>query len=194
MKTAKENIETLFSQHQGYLQSKLLNKSGSLYLALKKLLGNGLVIKIKPGLYKHKSYGSNNEWLDICKMYPDGVLCMHSAWHYYELSTYIPNTIHLAFEHKSKIKINDYPPIQAYYWSKPYYNLEVEMKEGIKIYSLEKIICDAIKFRNKIGKDTMAEVLKNYLRRKDKDLNTLFRIAKIMKMENLLREYLNLIQ
>ena len=40
----------------------------------------------------------------------------------------------------------------------------------------------------------MAEVLKTYLKRKDKDLNALFKVAKIMKMENLLREYLNLMQ
>jgi len=40
----------------------------------------------------------------------------------------------------------------------------------------------------------MAEVLKNYIKRKDKNLNSLFQVAKMMKMENLLREYLNLIQ
>jgi hypothetical protein len=67
-------------------------------------------------------------------------------------------------------------------------------KDGIKIYSLEKSICDAVKFRNKIGINLMSTILKNYLKRKDKDLDTLIKFAKSIKIDNLLREFLYLEQ
>jgi hypothetical protein len=66
--------------------------------------------------------------------------------------------------------------------------------EGVKIYSLEKSVCDAVKFRNKISIDVMSEIIKSYLKRKDKNLNLLFQTSKKMKMEMLLREYLMLIK
>ena len=58
---------------------------------------------------------------------------------------------------------------------------EIE-EEGykIRIYDLEKSVCDAIRFRNKVGIDTVSEILKNYLKRQDKDLDKMIRYAKIL--------------
>jgi len=194
MKTPTEILLSLFEKNKGYLLSKELQRKSALYAALRALLATDNIEKIKPGLYKHKTMAHQNEWQEVSHIYSQGVFCMYSAWHYYELTTNIPHTYYLAFPNKAKITLQDYPPIQIYYWSNHLYNLQIVQLDGFQMYSLEKSVCDAIKFRNKIGKDTMAEVLKNYLKRKDKDLNTLFRIAKLMKMENLLREYLNLMQ
>lgn len=194
MRTAIEILLSLFEKNKGYLLSKELQRSSALYAALRVLVETDSIEKVKPGLYRHKTLANQNEWQEVSHIYPQGVFCMYSAWHYYELTTNIPHSYYLAFPNKAKITQQDYPPIQAYYWSNHLYNLEIKQLEGFRMYSLEKSVCDAIKFRNKIGKNTMAEVLKTYLKRKDKDLNALFKVAKIMKMENLLREYLNLMQ
>jgi hypothetical protein len=194
MKTPTEILLELFEKNNGYLLSKELQRSSALYAALRVLIETDSIEKVKPGLYRRKTMAHQNEWQDVYHIYPQGVFCMYSAWHYYELTTGIPHTYYLAFPNKAKITLQDYPPIQACYWSNHLYNLQIIQLDGFRMYSLEKSVCEAIKFRNKIGKDTMAEVLKNYLKRKDKDLNELFRIAKIMKMEKLLREYLNLMQ
>jgi predicted transcriptional regulator of viral defense system len=194
MKTPTEILLALFEKNKGYLLSKELRRNSALYSALRVLIDTNCIEKVKPGLYRHITMAHQNEWQEVCHIYPQGVFCMYSAWHYYELTTGIPHTYYLAFPNKAKITLQDYPPIQAFYWSNHLYNLQIIQLDGFRMYSLEKSVCDAIKFRNKIGKDTMVEVLKNYLKRKDKNLNELFRIAKIMKMENLLREYLNLMQ
>ncbi len=194
MTSPEEIIQALFKNNQGYLKSKELQRNSRLYTVLQQLVNSGEVIKIKSGLYRSELFSSKNELQELCQMYPDGIVCLHSAWNYYELSTQIPAFHCLAFPNKSKIKFQTYPPIQAYFWSEKFYQLEIVEKEGIKIYGLEKSICDAIKFRNKIGINFMSTILKNYLKRKDKNLDNLFRIGKSMKIDNLLREYLYLVQ
>ena len=194
MKSAEEILRTLFKNNQGYLHTKELQRNSRLYSALKQLVSSGEVIKVKSGLYKSELFSSKDELQELCQMYPDGIICLNSAWSYYQLSTDITSFHCMAFPNKSKIKIQNYPPIKAYFWSDKFYELEVIEKDGIKIYRLEKSICDAIKFRNKIGLNFMSTILKNYFKRKDKNLDELFRIAKFMKIENLLREYLYLVQ
>jgi predicted transcriptional regulator of viral defense system len=192
MDTSKEILEILFKKNRGYLKSKELQRNSTLYLELSKMKASGLVEKMKPGLYRHKELVENNEWIELSQIYSNGVFCMFSAWYYYELSTMIPSSYYMAFPNKTKIKKVDYPPVKVYYWSDLLYNLEIMHIDGISIYSLEKSVCDAVKFRNKIGIHLMTEILRNYLKRKDKDLNSLFKTAKIMKMDKLLNEYLNL--
>jgi hypothetical protein len=39
----------------------------------------------------------------------------------------------------------------------------------------------------------MSEILRNYLKKKDKNLDKLLKVAKLMKMEKVLREYINIL-
>ncbi|MBP5713458.1 MAG: hypothetical protein J6X07_02005 [Prevotella sp.] len=56
----------------------------------------------------------------------------------------------------------------------------------VRIYDLEKSVCDAVKFRNKIGVDISSEILKNYLVRSDRNLTRLNEYAKKMRVANIL--------
>lgn len=84
----------------------------------------------------------------------------------------------------------DYPPISLYYWSGN--TLELGVKEveiegyRVKIYDLEKSVCDAVKFRNKIGVDVSSEILKSYLGRRDRNLTLLNEYAKKMRVANIM--------
>ena len=86
---------------------------------------------------------------------------------------------HIAVSQKKKITLPNYPPIKLYYWSDKYYQLGVnEIKVDnlqVKISDLEQSVCDAVRFRNKVGIDITIEVLRNYIKRTDKNLNTLSR-------------------
>lgn len=194
MNSPEKIINSIFSANHGYLRAKELRRSSRLYNHLRKLMDSGEVIKLKAGLYKNESMARDNEYQELSRIYLEGVICLQSAWSYYELTTQIPAFHTLAFPNKAKITIQDYPPIQAHYWSRKFYDLEVVNLEGMRIYSLEKSVCDAVKFRNKIGIHEMKGILMNYLKREDNDLNKLFETAKKMNLENSLRDYLYLIQ
>jgi hypothetical protein len=51
-------------------------------------------------------------------------------------------------------------------------------------------VCDAVKFRNKIGMDVCAEVVNNYLNRPDWDLTRLMDYAAQLKVHRTLERYL----
>lgn len=193
MVNAEEKLLQLFIQNKGYLLSKAINRNSMLYLQLKKLLITGTVEKIKPGLYKHLDLAAKDEWEELALLYPEGVFCLYSAWDFYGLSAIIPSKHCIAFPNKTKVKILEYPPVQAFFWTDKLYQLEIENKGNFKMYSLEKSVCDAIKFRNKIGKHTMSEILRNYLKKKDMNMDKLLKVAKLMKMEKVLRDYINIL-
>ena len=156
----------------------------------------GNVVRVKTGVYALPEELAKT-MVDISKVVPSGVLCMYSAWAHYNLTTTLPPDICVAIEKNHKVRLPDYPPIALYYWTKNSYELGITEAEidgfKIRIYDMEKSVCDAIKFRNKIGYDICAEVLKEYLRRKDRNLTRLHQYAKIMRVENTLNNLITFI-
>lgn len=184
-----EDLLDIFKAQKGYLQSKQLASRAQRY-RLKELVERGLVVMIKRGLYKHVKIASEDDWGEVCRIVPMGVLCLFSAWHYYGLTTHIPSEYHLAIPNKSKIVPPPFPPIKLYYWSNRYYSLGIEERGVTTIYGLEKSVCDAIKFRNKVGRDIVSEVLKNYLNKKNRNIELLLKYAKSLRVERVLKQYL----
>lgn len=62
----------------------------------------------------------------------------------------------------------------------------------IKIYNVERCVCDAVKFRNKVGMDVCSEVVNNYLARPDRNISLLMDIAKKLKVTQTLEKYLEI--
>ena len=72
--------------------------------------------------------------------------------------------------------------------------IELHQIDGvnIRIYSAEKTLADCFKFRNKIGMDIVLEALKLYKSRKTFQLDELLKYAKICRVENIMRPYLEM--
>lgn len=186
-----EIIKSIFANQHGYATSGDITKSGIHKSVIKKLEEAQLIHKVRRGLYRWNELADGSEaMIEVCKLVPSGILCLLSAWHYYDLSTYIPHEHHVAINKNEKVRLPDYPPIKLYFRDKTNYELGITDRDGIRIYDLEKSICDLIKYREKIGMDTVSEVLKNYLHRTDKNLDQLFKYAKVMRIELILKEYL----
>ena len=62
----------------------------------------------------------------------------------------------------------------------------------VNIYDVEKSVCDAVKYRTKIGIDVSSEILRNYLKRRDRDISKLIDYAKNMRIEKILKTYLDI--
>lgn len=60
----------------------------------------------------------------------------------------------------------------------------------ISVYSVAKTVADCFKFRNKIGLDIAIEALKDSLRQKKTTANEIYRYAKICRVSNVIRPYM----
>lgn len=190
-----DKIKTLFEQNNGYLtRSQLPDKTT--YNQLLALVREGSVERIKVGVYHCLDSLFDNTMIDVGKIVPGGVLCLYSAWAHYDLSVQIPHSFNIAIEKNRKITLPVFPPITLYYWQRKYQEMGVVEQEvdgyKVQMYDIEKSVCDAIKYRNKIGNETASEILKNYLKRKNRNLSLLLEYAKKMRIEKILRTYMEI--
>lgn len=190
-----KTLKILFEQNSGYLKkSQLPNKST--YNHLLQLVADGVVERVKAGIYHYQNDAFDGTMIDVDKIVPGGVLCLYSAWSYYELSVQIPQAFNIAIEKSRKITLPVYPPITLYYWKQEYKELGVVEREiggyKIKIYDLEKSVCDAVKYRTKIGNEVTSEIFKNYLKLKNRNLSLLMEYAKKMRVEKIMKTYLEI--
>jgi len=190
----KKQLEELFDENNGYLTGKSIRGNRSLYYQLESMLKNGQVIKVKRGLYRHAEMTQGNSWGEVCKSLPQGVICLFSAWQYYNLSTSISPVVHLAIPVKTKYQLPDFPPVKLYYWTDKFYETGITVakynNEEIAIYDLEKSVCDSIRYRTKIGSEIISEVLKNYLKNNKRNIDKLMKYAENMRISKVLNQYL----
>lgn len=64
---------------------------------------------------------------------------------------------------------------------------------NIRTYNMERTICDILRDRNNQDAAVVSDALKRYARRSDKDLNKLMKYAGILRVEKVLRNYLEVL-
>lgn len=189
-------IEQLFKRNQGILGAKTLLENGVTYSTINSLLADAVLVKLKRGLYKWAAI-ETDEMVEVARMVPDGVFCLWSAAFFHELTTTVPTGYHLAIPDDRKATRPDYPPTQLYFWNKTPYTLGVTTAElaggWIKVYDLEKTVCDVIRHRKKIGLEVLKEILNNYLQRKDRNLHRLQLYAQELNSFNKINDLIKIL-
>ena len=156
---------------------------------------NEEVVKIKNGVYATLDALANDTF-DIDRIIPGGILCMYSAWSYYGMTTQIPDSFYVAIDRKRKVRLPSMPAITLVYINSQNLNLGIAKEKfgdcETLIYDRERCVCDAIKYRNKIGIDVMAEIITWYLKYPKRDLDKLCRYASSLRVLNILKRYLEI--
>lgn len=187
-----ENITKIIEAKGGFTTTGELS-SDSEYRRVLRAVGRGEMIKLRHGVYVNVD-ALTGTMIDVEKLVPRGILCLYSAFMHHRLSTQIQGAWCIAIDRKRKIVVPDYPLIDIYYWSKAYLEIGIENKNidgySVKITNLERTVCDAVKYRNKIGLDVCGEVINNYLERNDKNIALLHDYAKQLRVDNVLTNFL----
>lgn len=153
----------------------------------------GELIRVRHGVYAVPD-ALFNTMIDIERIVPNGIVCLYNAWAYHQLSTVVPPSFCVAIEAKRKVVMPPTLPIELYYWKKE--NLEFGIiKKSISGYDvlitdMERTVCDAVKYRNKIGLDVCGEVIDNYLKKKNRNISLLHEYAQKLRVKNILTTYL----
>lgn len=189
-------IQGWFREHHGVMTTKELMNYGVTYYSIRKLLLDGVIYKIKRGIYGVKELSENENTL-IDKLIPKGIYCLQSAAFIHDYTMDIPLRYHIAVHNKANHNLPDYPPIKLHYWKDQQLTLGEELMElnglQIKVYDKEKTVCDYFKFRNKLDSNSIKEVTRSYLRDKDRDLVKLKNYSKQLKVSTVLDRYLEVL-
>lgn len=155
----------------------------------------GDLIRLRHGVYAAPEVLLNT-MIDVERIIPNGVVCLYNAWTYHQLSTTVPPAFCIAIANKRKVVLPHALPIELYYWKKE--NLEFGIMDadisGYKVHitDMERSVCDAVKYRNKIGLDVCAEVIRTYLKKPNRNLARLQDYAKRLRVFNTLKNYLEI--
>ncbi|MGL5574580.1 MAG: type IV toxin-antitoxin system AbiEi family antitoxin domain-containing protein [Sarcina sp.] len=187
-----------FENNKGYLETKELLVKGYNYKKIKSLVEEGIIEKIKRGIYKYSDTEENeSEYIEISKVIRNAVFCLTSALELHELTTYSPYEYQVAIKRGRKMIVPEYPPIKIYKFDEKYYELGVEIieKDGVnlQVYNMEKTICDCIRYRNKIGQDIVSEAIKEYIRKPNKNFPLLMEYAKECRVARILEKYMEVL-
>lgn len=165
------------------------------YKRIRRAAQRGELLRLRSGVYASPD-ALLDTMLDIERIVPGGVVCLYNAWSHYQLTTTIPPAFCVAIERKRKVVIPPSLPITLYYWKEDYLSLGVieETLSGhsVRITNLERSVCDAVKYRNKIGLDVCAEIVRTYLRKDGRDLSILTEYAKRLRVWTTLKSYLEI--
>lgn len=153
----------------------------------------GELVRLRNGLYANPDALAGSI-VDIDAIIPGGILCLYSAWSYYNLTTQVPDAFYVAVSRSRKIKLPEFPDIKPVFQRNDLLEIgKVEIEEQgitVLITDIERSVCDAVKYRNKIGIDVMTEIINNYLRRTDRNLSRLTEYAKKLRVYSTLHQIL----
>ncbi len=175
--------------------SEAKSKSRYTYYKVLDKTKKGELVRIRHGVYANPDQLAGT-MIDIEAIVPNGILCVFSAWSIYNLTTVIPQSYHVGIKRGRKVTLPEYPEITLHRFSDDILHLgETSMNvEGydIRIYDVERCVCDAVKFRNKIGLGVCKEVVSNYLADRRRDISKLMRYAENLRVKNTLEKYLEI--
>lgn len=123
-----------------------------------------------------------------------GVVCLLSALRFHDLTTQNPTEIWLAIDHHARTPREPELPLRIVRFSGLALTAGVEIHKidgaSVRIYDAAKTVADCFKFRNKIGVDVAVEALRDYVRRRNRNIDALWRYAGINRLQTVMRPYL----
>jgi predicted transcriptional regulator of viral defense system len=160
------------------------------------LARSGKIERIGRGLYRDRSSSISDKevYAELAKRVPQGVLCLSSALRYHELTTENPSEIWLAIERGAWTPKIDFPPVRIAHFSESAFDFGIEIhplnEVQLRVYSPAKTVADCFKFRSKIGTETAIQALRATYREKKATMDELWKAAKVCRVSNIIRPYM----
>ena len=189
-----EHYKSIFEQHDGMMRTKQLEEENILYRKVQQLIQEGYVEKVRYGYYQWINPDDFSEVSTVRKLFPDAIFCMDTALRHYGYSDRTPGSWHLAVSkdsNKSRFKI-DYPFVKPYYMEQSVLELGLIASEmdghKIRIYDKDRVICDCLRYRNKMDKEIFNKAIQAYVNDPEKNIPRLLEYAECLRVKKIAKD------
>ena len=190
-------LAAIAAEHGGIIEAKIAAQRGISKAMLYKLCKEDKIHRIVKGQYILPD-NMQDELLSISKRSDKIIFSHETALFLHGISDRTP------FEHTVTAPSGCIPSATIKSECKVYYikpelfelgktMLKTPAGNEVGAYDLERTICDVIRSRNKLGTETFLAALKMYAASSKKNLNKLNTYAKKMRVEKVLRQYLEVL-
>jgi predicted transcriptional regulator of viral defense system len=195
MKTHADRLLELADQ-QSVIRAQDLQELGIPRNYLGRLVHSGKLEKVGRGLYSSPGARATEHrtLLEVSRKVPEAVICLSSALRFHELTTENPFQVWIALKRGAWTPRADYPPIRVVRLSGQSltFGIEEHSVEGgkIKVYNPAKTVADCFKFRSTVGTELALQALRECLREKKATMDELWAAAKVCRVANVIRPYM----
>lgn len=189
-----EKIKALLKKNNGILYVKELEENNIHRQYIKNMEEKGEVIRLIKGLYVSPDKDVN-EFFVMGERYKNAIFSHATALYFYNLTDRTPFVLDMTFLSNVRIN-NDF--LDAHYIKSDLLKLgetTMDLEDGttIRIYDLERTICDIIRDRNKMDPQIFNMAMKEYFKLPNKNLILLYKYAKAFKIDKILKSYMEVL-
>lgn len=188
-----EVIESIMEMNNGYVTSKELSNFGIHRMYLNIMKEKGIIEKVGTGIYIDSKKIEDSYFVFSLEL-PNVIYSHMTALYFHGLSIKAPNNkLDITVPNNYfnyKIKRHN-----VFYVDKDIYELGITeiktpMGNKVKAYDIERCICDIIRSKNRMDSEHVKYSIREYLKRKDKNLIKLSNYADKMGIKDDVMNYL----
>lgn len=175
-------IKEFLKNNSGYISTSDFLKLNISKPLIKKYLDSGLIRKVAHGLYMDSDL-LEDEYYIIQRKYSNVIFSHYTALYLLDFLYIEPTKIDISVERNKRVN-GDY---NIHYNSDRYFDIgiiEAKTRCGntVKIYNVERCICDILRNESENNIELQNRVLDNYFASKDKDIKRLLEYSKIFNI------------
>ena len=175
-----EIIESIMEMNDGYVTSKELSNLGIHRMYLNIMKEKGMIEKVGNGIYIDSSKIEDSYFVFGLEL-PNIIYSHMTALYFHGLSIKAPNDKYdiTVPNNYFNYKIKNH---NVFYVDREIYELgliqiDTPMGNKVKAYDMERCICDIIRSKNRMDSEFVKHSVREYIKRKDKDLIKLSKYA-----------------
>lgn len=163
---------------------------------LTRLVRAGRLLRRSRGVYTVPEHEptENTDLAAVAKRSPTAIVCLLSALRFHELTTQNPFEVWIMVVRKARQPAIEHPSVRVTRASGAALSEGVETHEiegvEVRVTAPAKTVADCFKYRNKVGTDVAIEALRDCWRQRKATMDEIFRYAKIDRVANVMRPYM----
>lgn len=192
-----DEIGKLIHKNKGMLLTSDLEELNIPRVYISKLIDMGKIERVSRGVYVALGEIEDEMYYMQIK-YPKLVYSHETALFIHELTDRTPFEYSVTVPSGYKVTQNVSDRNKVYYIKKQLHDLGIIIAKTsfgneIKVYDVERTICDVLRSRERIDIQIVTEALKKYVKLKSADFSRLSEYAKVFRVDKILKKYMEVL-
>lgn len=192
-----DKVLKIIEKNNGYVTTSEIIENGIERKFLTNMVRRGTIVRISRGYYGLPGY-IEDEYYKIASKSKNARFSLSTALYLHNLSDRSPLVYNITLPYGYGGILQKEKNVMLNFVKRELLDLgAIEMTSPfgmkIKVYDVERTICDIIKNKNKMNAEIFSKALKEYARSKNKNLNKLAMYAKKMNIEKKVSEYMEVL-
>jgi len=190
-------VLSIADANNGMVTTAMVQAAGISRQYLTILVQNGLLERVARGVYVLPEIW-NDEFVSVQTRLKRGIFSKETALLLHDLTDRTPYAYSMTFPDNYNLSNAKNEGILATRAKEPFYSMGIETVQSpsgneIQSYNMEKTLCDILRTRSGVEIGVIAEAFKRYATNKNRNIPKLSEYAKILKVEEKVRNYLEVL-